>query len=141
MGGALSRRYIMTRDAPKYPLSPTPWTDQPASLSKTNAWPRNSRRRRARATALAHANRRACRPSATNSTRDVHDGAQQHVLALGFDLRTALAQTSEDDRTRPVLERCLAETTRALDDLRANCRTVCTLHRCRQVVLCPPSAR
>lgn len=50
--------------------------------------------------------------------RDVHDGAQQHVLALGFDLRTELTRTSHDDPRRPMLEHCLTETSRALDDLR-----------------------
>jgi signal transduction histidine kinase len=50
--------------------------------------------------------------------RDVHDGAQQHVLALGFDLRTAINQTLPTDPRRAVLEHCLAETTSALDDLR-----------------------
>ena len=50
--------------------------------------------------------------------RDVHDGAQQHVLALGFDLRTMLANIAPDDPTRPILERCLAETMSALDELR-----------------------
>jgi signal transduction histidine kinase len=50
--------------------------------------------------------------------RDVHDGAQQHVLALGFDLRTALGHGPSDDVNRPVLERCLGETMAALDELR-----------------------
>ncbi|MEP7112146.1 MAG: histidine kinase, partial [Ilumatobacteraceae bacterium] len=50
--------------------------------------------------------------------RDVHDGAQQHVLALGFDLRTAIAALQTADPMRPVLEECLAETMRTLDDLR-----------------------
>ncbi len=50
--------------------------------------------------------------------RDVHDGAQQHVLALGFGLRTELTRMSGEDPRRPVIERCLAETSRALDDLR-----------------------
>lgn len=50
--------------------------------------------------------------------RNVHDGAQQHVLALGFDLRTALASCTFDDPTKFVLERCLAETMSALDELR-----------------------
>jgi signal transduction histidine kinase len=50
--------------------------------------------------------------------RDVHDGAQQHLLALGFDIRTALSQIDASDSRRAVLEQCFAETTRALDDLR-----------------------
>jgi signal transduction histidine kinase len=50
--------------------------------------------------------------------RDVHDGAQQHMLALGFDLRIALSACPEEDAKRPVLERCLAETMAALDELR-----------------------
>jgi signal transduction histidine kinase len=50
--------------------------------------------------------------------RDLHDGAQQHVLALGFGLRVALAALPDAHRERAVLEECLAETMRALDDLR-----------------------
>jgi signal transduction histidine kinase len=50
--------------------------------------------------------------------RDVHDGAQQHVLALGFDLRIALAGLSADAPSHGVLEQCLQETMGALDDLR-----------------------
>jgi signal transduction histidine kinase len=49
--------------------------------------------------------------------RDLHDGAQQHVLALGFDLRTALT-TNSDARDREILEQCLALTMHALDELR-----------------------
>lgn len=50
--------------------------------------------------------------------RDVHDGAQQHVLALGFDLRIALAGLTSDAPSHGVLEQCLQETMGALDDLR-----------------------
>lgn len=49
--------------------------------------------------------------------RDLHDGAQQHVLALGFDLRTALAGHPDPDRAA-ALERCVALAMRALDELR-----------------------
>ena len=49
--------------------------------------------------------------------RDLHDGAQQHVLALGFDLRTLLVR-EEDGAVREVLERCQETTASALDELR-----------------------
>lgn len=49
--------------------------------------------------------------------RDLHDGAQQHVLALGFDLRTLLV-SERDPELVGVLERCRAETALALDELR-----------------------
>lgn len=52
--------------------------------------------------------------------RDLHDGAQQHVLALGMDLRRELARTPGD----PVLETCLAECTQALAELREVARGV-----------------
>jgi signal transduction histidine kinase len=48
--------------------------------------------------------------------RDVHDGAQQQVLALGFGLRVALADAPPDERA--VLEASLEEARLALDDLR-----------------------
>ena len=50
--------------------------------------------------------------------RDVHDGAQQHVLALGFDLRTAIAALQVDDPLLQILAECLVETMSTLDDLR-----------------------
>jgi signal transduction histidine kinase len=50
--------------------------------------------------------------------RDVHDGAQQHVLALGFELRAAGAGLAAGDPLKQVIERCTAEAVRALDDLR-----------------------
>ena len=50
--------------------------------------------------------------------RDVHDGAQQHVLALGFDIRVALAGYPADSPSHRVLEECLEETMGVLDDLR-----------------------
>jgi signal transduction histidine kinase len=50
--------------------------------------------------------------------RDVHDGAQQHVLTLGFDLRIAATDPTLDAPTRQLIDRCLAETMLALDDLR-----------------------
>jgi len=50
--------------------------------------------------------------------RDVHDGAQQHVLALGFDLRVALASLPTGHPSRPVLQECLALTQRGLEELR-----------------------
>lgn len=46
--------------------------------------------------------------------RDLHDGAQQHVLALGFDIRRALAATPSD----ATLHQCMATTTLVLDELR-----------------------
>jgi signal transduction histidine kinase len=50
--------------------------------------------------------------------RDVHDGAQQHVLALGFDLRARAADSMLDADTRATLVQCVDETKSALDDLR-----------------------
>ena len=58
--------------------------------------------------------------------RDVHDGAQQHVLALGLGLRVARreieekqrATGSDADRRLALLDQCLDLTGRALDDLR-----------------------
>jgi signal transduction histidine kinase len=47
--------------------------------------------------------------------RDLHDGAQQELLALGFDLRRALAAAPGD----PGLTACVDELTRALADLRS----------------------
>jgi signal transduction histidine kinase len=49
--------------------------------------------------------------------RDLHDGAQQHVLALGLALRTALDGAS-DPGTQIVLNRCLESTHLALAELR-----------------------
>jgi signal transduction histidine kinase len=49
--------------------------------------------------------------------RDLHDGAQQHVLALGLALRTAL-DTATDPKTQDVLHRCLATTHVVLGELR-----------------------
>lgn len=46
--------------------------------------------------------------------RDLHDGAQQELLALGFDLRRAQDGAPEDAR----LARCVTEVTGALADLR-----------------------
>ena len=46
--------------------------------------------------------------------RDLHDGAQQELLALGFDVRRAYNAAPQDD----CLTRCLEEITGALDDLR-----------------------
>lgn len=50
--------------------------------------------------------------------RDLHDSAQQHVLALGLELQVAAADPRTDDRTRLVLERCRTETEQALAALR-----------------------
>jgi len=66
---------------------------------------------RARIVARADAERRTIE-------RDVHDGAQQHVLALGFDLRVALASLPTGHPSRPVLQECLALTQRGLEELR-----------------------
>lgn len=52
--------------------------------------------------------------------RDLHDGAQQHVLALGMDLRRELAQTRGD----LALEKCLVLCTEALAELRSVARGV-----------------
>ena len=49
--------------------------------------------------------------------RDLHDGAQQHLLALGFDLRRALV-SAKRPAVREALERCLAMTMKALDETR-----------------------
>lgn len=49
--------------------------------------------------------------------RDLHDGAQQHVLALGFDVRTLLV-TATDPKVVDAAERCRVETGIALDELR-----------------------
>lgn len=49
--------------------------------------------------------------------RDLHDGAQQHVLALGLALRNSLDAAS-DPETRDVLHRCLASTHLVLAELR-----------------------
>ena len=46
--------------------------------------------------------------------RDLHDGAQQALLALGFDVRRAQAAAPDDPR----LTQCVAEVSAALDDLR-----------------------
>jgi signal transduction histidine kinase len=50
--------------------------------------------------------------------RDVHDGAQQHVLTLGIELRMTLTQLPPDGPLRGVVARCLAETELGLDELR-----------------------
>ncbi len=47
--------------------------------------------------------------------RDLHDGAQQELLALGFDVRRAHNAAPQDE----CLARCLEEVTGALDDLRS----------------------
>ncbi len=49
--------------------------------------------------------------------RDLHDSAQQHVLALGLALGGALSDL-EDDADRAVVEGCLASTRQVLDELR-----------------------
>lgn len=50
--------------------------------------------------------------------RDLHDGVQQMLLALGLDLRGALADLPPGHPDGPVLERCLGQAKDALDDLR-----------------------
>ena len=52
--------------------------------------------------------------------RNLHDGAQQQVLALGFDIRGALAATPND----ATLQQCLASVMLVLRDLRALARGV-----------------
>jgi signal transduction histidine kinase len=48
--------------------------------------------------------------------RDLHDGAQQRLLALSFDLR--LARAAADGRDAEVLEHAIAETQSAIEELR-----------------------
>ncbi len=51
--------------------------------------------------------------------RDIHDGAQQRLVALGVKLRLAQGLAREDgDRTAALLEQLQAETQAALEDLR-----------------------
>jgi len=50
--------------------------------------------------------------------RDLHDGAQQHLLALGFDLQVALASPALSADDRAALDQCRSEARAALDDLR-----------------------
>ena len=50
--------------------------------------------------------------------RDLHDGVQQQLLALGLDLRGALADLPTGHPDRSVIEACLAHAQRALEDLR-----------------------
>lgn len=51
--------------------------------------------------------------------RDLHDGVQQQLLALGLDLRGALADVPPGHPDGPVLESCLSQARQALEDLRA----------------------
>ena len=68
--------------------------------------------------------------------RDVHDSAQQHVLALGFDVRTALAQRPEDNRRgRCSNAASLRQPERSTTS--ASSHTVCTRHHCKPAALCP----
>ncbi len=69
------------------------------------------RESRARIVARADATRR-------EIERDVHDGAQQHVLALGLELSVAQAKLGTDDPRRAVTDTCIAETNLVLDELR-----------------------
>jgi signal transduction histidine kinase len=50
--------------------------------------------------------------------RDLHDGVQQQLLALGLDLRGALADLPPGHPDGPVLERCLDQAKQALEELR-----------------------
>jgi signal transduction histidine kinase len=50
--------------------------------------------------------------------RDLHDGVQQQLLALGLDLRGALADLPPGHPDAAVLESCLEQAKRALEDLR-----------------------
>lgn len=50
--------------------------------------------------------------------RDLHDGVQQQLLALGLDLRGALADLPPGHPDAPVLESCLGQARQALEDLR-----------------------
>ena len=50
--------------------------------------------------------------------RDLHDGAQQHLLALGLELRTAIITSDLADEDRDQVELCIRETGDALDRLR-----------------------
>ena len=56
--------------------------------------------------------------------RDLHDGVQQHLLALGFDLRLASADLPVGHPELAVLDRCLEETKAALAELRQLSRGV-----------------
>jgi signal transduction histidine kinase len=50
--------------------------------------------------------------------RDIHDGAQQHVLSLGMKIETALLDLGPDDGLRQILEVNLARVRDALGQLR-----------------------
>jgi signal transduction histidine kinase len=50
--------------------------------------------------------------------RDLHDGAQQHLLALSYDIRLASAQADSESRTRALLIEATAQAQAALGELR-----------------------
>jgi signal transduction histidine kinase len=83
-----------------------------ASLDELRAQAEELRASRARVVAAADAERR-------RIERDLHDGAQQHLVALGVQLRVAreLAET-DPARARAVLEELAGEVHTALDDFR-----------------------
>ena len=53
--------------------------------------------------------------------RDLHDGAQQHLLALSYDVRVAHAAAKDDAdaTTAALLDEAIGQTQSAIDDLRA----------------------
>ena len=51
--------------------------------------------------------------------RDLHDGVQQELLALGLDIRLALATLSHDSPDEPLLNTALALVHRSVDQVRA----------------------
>jgi signal transduction histidine kinase len=58
--------------------------------------------------------------------RDLHDGAQQRLLALSYDIRLAQASAAQDgdDRTVQTLAQALHQTQEALDELRELARGI-----------------
>ncbi len=51
--------------------------------------------------------------------RDLHDGAQQHLVAIGMSLRLAEQSTDPEDPMRPVLESAVGDLQAAVAELRA----------------------
>lgn len=56
--------------------------------------------------------------------RDLHDGAQQFVLAVGMQVELALLDAEPESTTHATLEVCMSRARAALDDLRAITRTL-----------------
>ncbi len=72
----------------------------------------DTRASRARLVEIADAERR-------RLERDLHDGAQQHLVAIGMSLRLAEQAADPADPMRPVLERAVADLQVAVAELRA----------------------